>query len=277
MILGEQTFSVQPIHASVAPCSLFCCFSNGRVLLASENSALRLPTYAEVAALLPEGFVPFELAHTDDAAIFSPHPFMGVALCEGNGLSYYKLDVFRSLPYTSAALITSCWHLWSWYSRNRFCGRCGKPLSPDASERALRCAECDQVVFPMIAPAVIVAITCGDSILLAKNAHSSFQHYALIAGFVEVGETLEHAVEREVMEEVGLHVRSLRYVGNQPWGISGSQMFAFHAEATGDEKIILQKSELSDARWFKREELTPPEHTVSIAFELIERFRNGRL
>lgn len=277
MILGEPTFSVQPIHASTAPGSLFCCFSKGRVLLAGEGSERRLPTYAEVLPLLPEGFEPFELAHTNDGAIFSPHPFAGEALCEGGGLVYHELGVFRSLPYGSAALITSCWHLWSWYSRNRFCGHCGKPLSPDESERALRCAECGQVVFPMIAPAVIVAITHGDTILLAKNAHSSFRHYALISGFVEVGETLEHAVEREVLEEVGLHVRALRYIGNQPWGISGSQMFAYHAEAAGDEQIVLQKSELSDARWFKREELNPPKHTVSIAFELIERFRNGQL
>ena len=93
---------------------------------------------------------------------------------------------------------------------------------------------------------------------------------------MEVGETLEHAVRREVMEEVGLRLGALRYLGDQPWGVSGSQMFAFQAEAL-DGGIRLQESELSEARWFRRDELEPQGRTVSIALELIERFRTGTL
>ena len=91
-----------------------------------------------------------------------------------------------------------------------------------------------------------------------------------------MGETLEHAVRREVMEEVGLRLGPLRYLGDQPWGVSGSQMFAFQAEAL-DGDIRLQESELSEAGWFRRDELEPHGHTVSIALELIERFRTGAL
>lgn len=277
MILGEPDFSVQPLGIEPRPESLFCCFQNGRVLLAGEGEAAALPTWAQVQALLPEGFIPFELAHAGDAAVFSPHPFLPFEFTASDPLCFHELSVFRNLPYALGGRIASCWHLWSWYQRNRYCGCCGGRLAPVQDERALRCERCGQTLYPVIAPAVIVAITDGDRILLARNARSSFRHYALISGYVEVGETLEHAVRREVKEEVGLSLRSLRYLGNQPWGVSGSQMFAFHAEATGGESIVLQRSELADARWFSRSELEPREHTASIAFELIERFRTGRL
>ena len=129
----------------------------------------------------------------------------------------------------------------------------------------------------MIAPAVIVAITSGDKILLAQNLRSKYKHHALIAGYVEVGETLEHAVHREVKEETGLDISELRYLGDQPWGISGSHMFAFHATADPNQPIHIQESELTEARWFDRSELAPRGSMISIASELIERFRLNTL
>lgn len=276
MILGEPTFSIQPDHLAVRDDSLFLCFDEGRVLLAStSDGAPAIPTWVQVQPL-PEGMEPFELAHTDRFALFCPHPFQDGRVPERPGLRYYPLHIFRSLPYAEAGLLVSCWHLWAWYGRNRFCGRCAHPLVPDGTERALRCERCGLVVYPTIAPAVIVAITRGDSILLARSVRSTFRHHSLISGYVEVGETLEHAVRREVMEEVGLRLGALRYLGDQPWGVSGSQMFAFQAEAM-DGDIRLQESELSEARWFHRDELEPQGHTVSIALELIERFRTGAL
>lgn len=276
MILGEPAFSVQPSHQAPRDDSPFLCFDGGRVLLAdTDGGAPALPTWAQVRPL-PEGMTPFELAHTDRFALFCPHPFEGGRVPERAGLRYHPLHIFRSLPYAEAGLLVSCWHLWTWYGRNRFCGRCAYPLVPDASERALRCERCGLVIYPAIAPAVIVAITRGDSILLARSVRSTFRHHSLISGYVEVGETLEHAVRREVMEEVGLRLGPLRYLGDQPWGVSGSQMFAFQAEAL-DGDIRLQESELSEAGWFRRDELEPQGHTVSIALELIERFRTGTL
>ena len=276
MMLGEPTFSVQPDHQAVRDDSLFLCFEEGRVLLRDTGGGTPvLPTWAQVRPL-PDGMEPFELAHTDRFALFCPHPLHGGQVPERAGLRYYPLHIFCSLPYAEAGLLVSCWHLWAWYGRNRFCGRCAHPLVPDAAERALRCEGCGLVVYPAIAPAVIVAITRGDSILLARSVRSTFRHYSLISGYVEVGETLEHAVRREVMEEVGLRLGALRYLGDQPWGVSGSQMFAFQAEALNDG-IRLQESELSEARWFRRDELEPQGRTVSIALELIERFRTGTL
>ena len=277
MIFSQPDFSIQPIHAAIKPESLLACFSKGRILLHHAGDELSLPTLAQLSPVLPQSFMPFELAHTSDFSIFTPPPFADLRISETDSLRYEEVGVFRTLPYDKAALITTSWHLWSWYQNNRFCGRCGHVNKPDEKERALRCPACGKITFPVICPAIIVAITCGDQILLARNLRSPFKHYALVAGYVEVGETLEHAVHREVQEEVGIRLSSLRYLGNQPWGVSGSHMFAFHATADDRQPIVIQESELTDARWFHKSELKPREHTISIAFELIERFRLGTL
>ncbi|MEG2253368.1 MAG: NAD(+) diphosphatase [Clostridia bacterium] len=278
MILGTESFSVQPLHQPPADDSLFLCFRNGRVLLAQADDAPQMPVYAQVRPLLPADTTPFELAHTSHGAIFVPSPFAEVPVLACDSLHYAPVSILHTMDDQAASVLASAHHLWNWYVANRFCGRCGQPLAPDGAERALRCAGCGRLLFPTIAPAVIVAITHGDHILLAQNARSEMRHYALIAGYVEVGETLEHAVHREVLEEVGLRVKDLRYLGDQPWGISGSLMFAFHAELDGSPEITLQQSELADAQWFSRDTLVAPSaHRVSIAFELIERFRRGEL
>jgi len=275
LIFSQPDFSVKPTGAKAQENSLFACFSGLRILLDRQTNTL--PTFSQIQKLLPEDLTPFELAHTDEWAIYTFHPANVLEVEENDELGYFSINIFRSLPFETAALITTSWHLWSWYRSHRFCGRCGNPLQPDPRERALRCGSCGNLQFPTISPAVITAITCGDRILLARNANSPFANYALVAGYVEVGETLEHAVRREVLEEVGVHVKNLRYLGDQPWGVSGSHMFAFHAEADDREPLVIQKSELSDARWFDRSELEERGHAVSIAFELIERFRKGTL
>jgi len=274
MILSQPDFSIQPAGIAIRPDSLFLCFHKGQVLLSKDWN---IPVFEQIAPLLPEGCIPFELAHTDAFAVFTLPPFADILIPETAELSYCEIGILRTLPYEKGALLAACWHLWSWYSVNRFCGRCGSPNEPAQAERALRCPSCGHLNFPMIAPAVIVAITCDDKILLARNARSAYKHPALIAGYVEVGETLEHAVEREVKEETGLDISHLRYLGNQPWGISGSHMFAFHATASIEQPIRIQESELTEARWFDRSELHPRGSMVSIASELIERFRLGTL
>lgn len=271
MILGHPEFSVQPFGAHISDDSLFFHFENGNILLYKNE----LPVWSQVQPFLPNDFKPFELARAGEKMIFSRSPHSTLLIPEEGNLQYQEIDIFRSMPLEKASLIASCLHLWRWYEANRFCGRCASPLQPDSKERALRCPDCGNLIFPAIAPAVIVAITCGDRILLAKNHR--YQQYALIAGYMEVGETLEHALRREVMEEVGLEIHDIRYLGDQPWGISGSQMFAFHAQADDTVPLRIQESELKDARWFDRKDVQPLQHKVSIAYELMERFRNGTL
>lgn len=277
MILPEVSFSVQPTHMQPEDSSYFLCFMQGQILLNVSDGEPSLPTYAMVKPLLPPEATPFQLASAGNRAVFAPDPLKSWDIPEGNDLSYKSMHAFRHMSFDASGTLTSASHLWNWYRRSRFCGACGTAMAHCTDERALRCPACGEIYFPMIAPAVIVAITCGDSILVARNVNSQWKHYSLIAGYVEVGESTEHAVRREVMEEVGLEITSLRYLGDQPWGFSGSLMFAFQAEADKNAPIRLQESELSEALWLTRDQLAPDPMPISIAAEMLERFRSGRL
>lgn len=124
---------------------------------------------------------------------------------------FYKMfDVRAMQPKERVLAAATAWHLFVWYRDNQFCGRCGKKLVHSETQRMLQCPCCTNMVFPKIAPAVIVGVTHGDKILMTKYAGREYKRYALIAGFTEIGETAEETVKREVMEEVGLAVKNIQ-------------------------------------------------------------------
>ena len=154
-----------------------------------------------------------------------------------------------------AFAVATAFHLRNWYRDNRRCGRCGKQTTPSTTERALVCTKCGHTVYPRISPAVIVAVTDGDRLLLTRYAQGHYRKRALVAGFVEVGETPEEAVAREVWEECGLRVKNLRYFASQPWGLSESLMLGFFADLDGDSEITLRDGELDWAGWVPRDKI----------------------
>ncbi len=192
------------------------------------------------------------------------------------GYSYEDVRIFRtaSSRHTAFAGITAH-HLFGWYQANRFCGRCGHRMLPDQKERMLFCPECRNMVYPRISPAVIVGVINEDKILMSKYAGRAYANYALIAGFTEIGENLEQTVAREVMEEVGLKVRNIRYYKSQPWAFSGSLLMGFFCDLDGSGQITLDTSELAEAGWFGRDEITLTDDHVSLTREMIMRFKNG--
>ena len=141
-------------------------------------------------------------------------------------------------------------------------------------ERAYECETCGLTEYPKISPAVIVAIMDGDKLLMTKYAYGEYKKYALVAGFVEIGESFEETVKREVLEEVGLKVKNIRYYKSQPWSFSDSIMIGFFADLDGDNTIIIQEEELEEAVWMRREEIPEAERNISIGQEMIEAFRN---
>lgn len=161
-----------------------------------------------------------------------------------------------------------------WYKDNRYCGRCGKRMRPDHKERMMRC-ECGNMVFPKICPGVIVAVTDGDRILLTKYARRGKVNYSLVAGFTEIGETLEETVQREVMEEVGLHVKNIRYYKDQPWSFSSTLLCGFFCDVDGEKNITLDTEELALAEWFHRDQLPITDDGVSLTREMIGIFQKG--
>lgn len=160
-----------------------------------------------------------------------------------------------------------------WYRSSRFCGACGGRTEPGTAERSLVCTRCGQVRYPKICPAVIVAVTHGERLLLTRYAGRSFTRYALVAGFNEIGESIEATVRREVLEETGLRVGRLRFYKSQPWVVTDSLLMGFFAELEGPDRIVRQESELAEARWFDRAELPADHSGDSLTGEMIELFR----
>lgn len=191
---------------------------------------------------------------------------------------YKEINSFRTLnPREIAWICIVGFQLNNWYLENKFCGKCGTKTTEKPDERAIICPNCNTVVFPKISPAIIVAILCKDKILLAHNSNFEQKRYSLVAGYVDVGETLEETVMREVKEEVGLDVKNIRYYKSQPWAFSGSMMIGFTAEADDNQPIRPDNVEITEADWFSRDNLPNHPPKISIAGEMIEKFEKGEL
>ena len=147
-------------------------------------------------------------------------------------------------------------HLIGWDKSTRFCGYCGHKNERAVDERAKKCPKCQRVVFPRISPAVIVGIKKDDKLLMAHNANFREGLYSIIAGFVEQGETLEMAVQREVLEEVGIKIKNIRYHHSRPWNSADSLMLGFTAEYESGE-IAVDGKEILDAGWYDKDHLPP--------------------
>lgn len=149
------------------------------------------------------------------------------------------------------------YHLFNWYRRNVFCGCCGKKMEPDAKMRALRCPGCGDMVFPRLDPAVIVGVvdTERNKILVTRYNGRDYKGVALIAGFCEIGETVETTVRREVMEEAGITVGRLKYYKSQPWGQDSNLLLGVFAEADSTLSIHMDTEELSSAGWASPKDL----------------------
>ncbi len=183
-------------------------------------------------------------------------------------------ELYRYEPgYVKFAAITAQ-QIRNWYRDNHYCGRCGKEMEQAEDERMLKC-ECGNTVYPKISPAIIAAVRNGNKILLTKYADRDYKRYALIAGFSEVGESIEDTVRREIMEEVGLKVRNLRFYKSQPWSFSDSLLMGFFCDLDGDETIRLDRHELSEARWIDREDLDIEFDGISLTNEMIIRFKEN--
>lgn len=175
------------------------------------------------------------------------------------------------------AAMTAC-HLNIWYKDNQYCGRCGSKAIHDSKLRMMKCPECGNMIFPKLCPAVTVAVLHEDKLLVSKyNGRAQTNTYALIAGFVEIGESAEECVAREVMEEVGLRVKNIRYYGSQPWGFAGNLQIGYVAELDGSAEITLDEDELSTAFFISRDELEPIDNRPALTQEMIEDFRTGRI
>jgi NAD+ diphosphatase len=159
----------------------------------------------------------------------------------------------------------------AWHTTHRFCGRCGGKTEPAPGELAMRCTRCGTMHYPRVSPAAIVLVRRGDEILLARSPGFPQGLYSVLAGFVEPGESIEEAVVREVLEEVGIEVTNVRYFGSQPWPFPNSLMIGFTADYTGGD-LTPQPGEIEDAGWYTADNLPQLPPNISIARAMIDDF-----
>ena len=159
----------------------------------------------------------------------------------------------------------------TWDRTHRFCGQCATPTVPLETERARKCPACGLTAYPRISPCVIVLISRGSEVLLARGRNFPPGRYSTPAGFVEVGETLEETVVREVREEVGVEVENIRYFGSQPWPYPHQMMVGFTCNWKSGE-IRVDPDEIADARWFTRSAMPQIPPPMSISRQLIDSY-----
>lgn len=196
-------------------------------------------------------------------------------------------QLYGALSDEEFAIAARALGLTAWDRDHRYCGRCGAPTvrggagaagPGEPAERARVCTACGFAAYPRISPAVIVLVERDGRALLARNARTNLPFYSTLAGFVEVGETLEDTVAREIREEAGIEVEDIRYFGSQPWPFTGSLMVGFTARwRAGD--LVPDPAELRDADWFAPDALPLVPPPLSIARALIDDFvrRNAKV
>ncbi len=185
----------------------------------------------------------------------------------------------RSLGKDMAFAVYTACHLANWYDSSDYCGRCGHKTTFGTKERSRICPECGNIIYPRINPAVILGILNSDKsrILLTKYAGRDFSHYALVAGFTEIGETLEQTCMREAMEEVGLKIKDIKYYKSQPWGSALDILAGFFCMVDGSEEITMDAGELKTALWCSPEEVVLQPDDYSLTNEMMRLFKEGRL
>lgn len=251
----------------------------GKVYVGDDEGKMRFLTFADCK--VNEDDAPFSAVYlfsVDDKRYFLLNNYGNGT--RKSGFAYYTIreirDRFSGEDDVNIYVAFTAYHLWKWYSDNKFCGKCGSALNHSEKERAMVCPDCGNVIYPRINPAVIVGVIRGNCLLLTKYRRG-YSHNALVAGFTEIGETLEETVAREVMEETGVKVKNIRYYKSQPWGMAQDMLTGFYCEADGDGEIHMDENELKYAEWVKREDIELQPNNLSLTNEMMKMFKEGNI
>ncbi|MBE5905042.1 MAG: NAD(+) diphosphatase [Pseudobutyrivibrio sp.] len=251
---------------------------NGRFLARIDEKEKTI-TYPRLKDFGVELSIVF-LFSIDDEKFFLAYETDGIAESDfPTDFEFYDMKQFRReylFPKHYVFAAFTAIQLAEWYEGTVYCGKCGTKTKHSETERAKVCPNCGKVVYPRINPAVIVGVTNGDRLLLTKY-RVGYSNNALVAGFTEIGETLEETVEREVMEETGLKVKNIRYYKSQPWGIASDILMGFYCDVDGDDTIKMDESELKYAQWVPREEIELQPLEYSLTNEMMKMFKEAKV
>lgn len=283
-IFPDKLYNQYDVNASPSENSPVYIFRRDSLLINTEGG-FRLPSYSELSEYLAENDgakIIFLFKINEEKRFLLLPPLSSGEMHSERGVHFLYRKIFDIrmsglCSKTELFAITTAYHLSVWYNSNRFCGRCAAPLELSKKERALVCPHCKNTVYPRINPAVIVAVTDHERILLTKyRGRADVPFYALIAGFVEIGETLEETVQREVMEEAGLHVKNIRYYKSQPWGKASDILSGFFCNVDGSTEITMEEDELSVAEWYDRDKVIGQPDDMSLTNEMMMLFKAGK-
>ena len=243
-------------------------FCVNKMLVKADNDNFSIPYLNNLQEL---NIVP---VRTQYLGLLEGHPCYSAEVPSDNivpeGMSFVDLrSLYGILDEDLFLLAGKAFQIVSWDQQHQFCGRCGAHTEEQPGERAKICPKCGFISYPRICPAVITAVLKDDKILLAHAKAFKGNMYSLVAGFLEPGETLEEGVAREIMEEVSIKVKNIKYFRSQPWPYPNSLMIGFTAEYESGE-IAVDGVEISHAGWFDVDNLPELPSKVSIAREIID-------
>jgi NAD+ diphosphatase len=245
-------------------------FISDKIMVAEAGEEISLPCFADPAELALEPIREWYLGTLGGRHCYCAEISETAAIPENmalRGLRYLYGRLEESLHRAAMKAV----HTLEWDRTSRYCGYCGMETIRTRGMLAKECPCCELLIFPRISPAVIVLVEREGRVLLARVKRFTSELYSVLAGFVELGETLEEAVRREIGEEVGIRVKNIRYFGSQPWPFPDSLMIGFTAEYESGE-IRIDEAEIADAGWFDPEKLPTIPGKISIARELIDWF-----
>lgn len=249
---------------------LFFIIYKGSLLVKKEEDNLTIPLYYEINKLNIKFQNKFFIGEFEGKSCFAIE----------EDLEFKLLDNFELIPIREVGELIDeelfliagrANQILNWDKTHKFCGKCGSKTENKKDEMAKICPSCNNVMYPVICPAVIVAITKGEQILLAHNANFKNNMYGLIAGFVEAGEDVESTVKREVFEEIGIKIKNITYYKSSPWSFPNSLMFGFFAEYESGE-IKVDGKEILDANWFTKDNFPNIPKKNTVARKLINEF-----
>lgn len=278
--IAPHKYDVTYRTVDVADDDVMLIFRDNALLCSIDEEGISYPSVAEIEEIFPDirekAKFMFRIDDNDYFELRSSEiqPF--------GKWQYMPKEQVRTLkPLWKAFAAATGFQIHDWYTNTKFCGRCGAKMKASGDERAMKCPECGKVYYPQICPSVIVGVIDGNKLLMTKYSvkHSKYRRYALIAGYAEVGESLEDTVRREVMEEVGLKVKNIRYYSSQPWSFTDTLLMGFFCDVDGSTEITMDEDELSVAEWLDREEIPKEsaDSSVSLTGTMMKAFKEGEI
>ena len=248
--------------------ALWFAFHRGEMLIVQSEDEAQLPCCLDLSELGLSTVRSLYLGTYGGKHCYVSELEHANALPDGHELQGLRA-LFGNVDETLAALAGRAFQIMEWDRNHQYCSRCGTPTEARREERSRACPKCKYTTYPPISPAIMVLITRGREILLARKPEWVPKRFSALAGFVEPGETLEDTVRRETREEVGVEIENLRYFGSQPWPFPHSLMIAFTADYAGGE-VRPDGVEIEEARFFDVEQLPNLPQGISISRRMID-------